>query len=429
MASFPISVPEGCPFPIQNIPFGIFSEATHAALRAGTAFGDWVLDLALVERQGLTFHSVRFESANQGILLQETLNTFAALDKDIRRAVRRRIIELLSDGESWVYSDPALNKAAFYSRKVVILHLPMSIPAFTDFSCFEEHVGNCFAISNIPFNSENNFYKSPMAYNGRASSVLSAGSSFARPHGVYKDPTSGVVKYQPSQKLDYEMELGILISSPLPLGKVVDPDTAATDHIFGYVLLNDWSARDIQMYESMPAGPFNCKAFASHISPWVLMPEALEEARTRPHNQNGDDVPVHIRHASLDRTSYDIQFDVHLARSSGKSAQVSRSNYKHSFFSPGQCVAHRASSGCGLQTGELLGGGTVSSPITSGSVARNGCLMEVTWDGSREVPEIGGTYLDDGDEVTMEAWVQGPSGITIGFGSLSVKVQPAREFL
>jgi fumarylacetoacetase len=184
------------------------------------------------------------------------------------------------------------------------------------------------------------------------------------------------------------MELGILLSKSLPHGQLLDPDTAE-DYIFGFVLLNDWSARDIQMYESMPAGPFNCKAFATHVSPWVVVPEALAVARTDPFHQARDDPPAHVRHGTLKDRSYDIAFNVFITREyidsaiwerkrtlgkgfmsnylSGSGQQpvhISTSNYKHSYFTPAQCTAHRASSGCGLLNGELLGGGTVSSPVS-----------------------------------------------------------------
>ncbi|KAJ5819415.1 hypothetical protein N7474_005006 [Penicillium riverlandense] len=424
MPAYPIQVPENSPFPIQNIPFGIFSDEANRAPRAATVIGNWVLDLALLEYEGL-FDTVLSLSANS--FSQPTLNTFAALGKDVRRKVREAIIQILQDPESKLFGSENLNSRAFHRLEDVNMHLPMHIPAFTDFSCFEEHVGNCFALSNISFGPESNFYKSPMAYNGRASSILPSGTSFPRPRGVFKTPETGIVEYQAVRKLDYEMELGILLSTSLPFGQLLDPDTAE-DYIFGYVLLNDWSARDIQMYESMPAGPFNCKAFASHISPWVVVPEALEASRVSPFHQRREDPPVHVRHTSLKDKSYDIAFDVSITRTGQQPAHVSTSNYKHSYFTPAQCIAHRASSGCGLLTGELLGGGTVSSPESDWpdrSVARNGCLFEITWDGTREVPQTGGMYLNDFDSVIMEAWATGIENARIGFGQLVGTVAPA----
>lgn len=158
-----------------------------------------------------------------------------------------------------------------------------------------------------------NFHHSPMAYNGRTSSIIPSGTNFARPRGVFKDPSTGSVKYAPTQKLDYEMEMGILAAKSVPFGTTLTADEAS-DHIFGFVLLNDWSARDIQMYESLPVGPFNGKAFATSISPWVIVPEALAPSATEPLGQQNDQVPTHIRHSSLSKTIYDISFNVSLAR-------------------------------------------------------------------------------------------------------------------
>ncbi|KAL4863656.1 hypothetical protein BDV12DRAFT_177223 [Aspergillus spectabilis] len=424
MPAHPIQVAENSPFPIQNIPFGIFSTKGNPSLRGATVIGDWVLDLAILEHERL-FHGVLPQGSD--VFSKPTLNEFADLGGNIRQVVRESIIRTLQDPQSSLFCNATLNSRAFHRLETVSMHLPMHIPAFTDFSCFEEHVRNCFALSNIPFTPENNFYKSPMAYNGRASSILPSGTNFPRPQGVYKNPNTGVVEYQPVHKLDYEMELGILLSKSLPHGQLLDPDTAE-DYIFGFVLLNDWSARDIQFYESMPAGPFNCKAFASHISPWVVVPEALAGARTGPFHQAREDPPVHVRHSSLEDRSYDIAFNVFITRSGKQPVHISTSNYKHSYFTPAQCIAHRASSGCGLLNGELLGGGTVSSPESEWpdrSVARNGCLFEITRDGTREVPQTGGFYLNDSDSVTMEAWATGSENVRIGFGQLVGTVGPA----
>ena len=181
---------------------------------------------------------------------------------------------------------------------------------------------------------------------------------------MYQDPSTSEAVFAPTQKLDYELEMGIFVSSPVPWGQTVSADMAAVEHIFGFVLLNDWSARDNQFYESSPIGPFNSKAAGTSISPWVIMPEALEAARTAPLHQKPGDVPAHLEHADLAGTIYDISFESHLARAGTSATRVSRSNLKHSYFSLGQMLAHRACSGCGLRTGELVATGTVSSPVS-----------------------------------------------------------------
>ncbi|KAJ9640502.1 hypothetical protein H2199_006041 [Coniosporium tulheliwenetii] len=475
MPEFPIPVDAASPFPLENIPYGIFSSEKEGKKRAGTAIGQHVVDLAFLERRGF-FAGVSMAFGN--IFAQETLNDFASLPRDVRWKTREAIIAALSSKDSPLFTNRNVNEGAFHRLQDVEMHLPMQISEFTDFSCFEEHVRNgeqpidsCIAVlPNGQDGTSPNFHHSPMAYNGRTSSIIPSGTNFTRPWGVFKDPTTSTVEYSPTQKLDYEMEMGILTAKPVPFGTTLTADEAS-DHIFGFVLLNDWSARDIQMYESLPVGPFNGKAFATSISPWVIVPEALALSATKPLDQGKDQVPTHIRHSSLSKTIYDISFNVFLARSGKKSAKVSTSNLKHSFFTPGQMIAHRSSSGCGMRTGELLGSGTVSSPVSTiflpyfeatfkhaysslttrycypfaflclpfnlppvalqesqwpdPSISRNGCLFELTVDGTRELPGIGGTWLEDGDEVTFEGWAQGANGARIGFGQLTGKILPS----
>ncbi|KAJ9661601.1 hypothetical protein H2201_006457 [Coniosporium apollinis] len=422
MPEFPIPVDAASPFPLENIPYGIFSSEKEGKKRAGTAIGQHVVDLAFLERRGF-FAGVSMAFGN--IFAQETLNDFASLPRDVRWKTREAIIAALSSKDSPLFTNRDVNEGAFHRLQDVEMHLPMQISEFTDFSCFEEHVRNCCRMAKMGLPP--NFHHSPMAYNGRTSSIIPSGTNFTRPWGVFKDPTTSTVEYSPTQKLDYEMEMGILTAKPVPFGTTLTADEAS-DHIFGFVLLNDWSARDIQMYESLPVGPFNGKAFATSISPWVIVPEALALSATKPLDQGKDQVPTHIRHSSLSKTIYDISFNVFLARSGKKSAKVSTSNLKHSFFTPGQMIAHRSSSGCGMRTGELLGSGTVSSPESQWpdpSISRNGCLFELTVDGTRELPGIGGTWLEDGDEVTFEGWAQGANGARIGFGQLTGKILPS----
>lgn len=225
-----------------------------------------------------------------------------------------------------------------------------------------------------------NFWHSPLAYNGRTSSIIPSGTDVPRPKGIYRN-AKGEAELQPSAKLDYEFEMGVIISKPLPWGLTITADEAWEEHIFGYVLLNDWSARDIQAYESIPLGPFNGKSFATSISPWVVLYEALEWSKASPHGQSPGVVLPHLQHKDLEGTTHDIEMVCHLARTyhsiadrdlyslvkgSGKEAKkLSVTNFSHSYFSIGQMICHRALSGCGLRTGELLGTGTMSSPVRS----------------------------------------------------------------
>jgi fumarylacetoacetase len=244
---------------------------------------------------------------------------------------------------------------------------------------------------------------------------------------MYANPQNGMPEYQPTRKLDYELEMGLYIGGQVPFGQTVNADEAE-DHIFGFTLINDWSSRDIQIYESMPAGPIHSKSFGTTVSPWVVMPEALDKSRVRPFEQEEGQAPLHMFHKSLENKAYDIICHASLTRAGGKSTRLSASNTKHMYFTPAQLVAHRSSSRCGLVTGELVGMGTVSSPKEvrpDRSLARAGCLFEMTWDATRELRQTGGMFLEDGDAVTLEAWALGPDGIRIGFGEVSGFIRPA----
>ena len=284
-------------------------------------------------------------------------------------------------------------------------------------------------MTGLKFQEGNNFFFSPIGYTGRCSSLQTSGTPITRPRGVYKNTSSGHPEFQPTAKLDYELEMAMFISKPVPFGQRVTPDEATDEHIFGFVLMNDWSARDIQMYESVPVGPVNSKAFATTVSPWVVMPEALAPAAAAPYGQQLGQVPSHISHTSLDATTYDIDCTALLSRAKQgdgkKPVKLSHSNVSHMFYSPGQLIAHRGSTGCGLVTGELIGMGTVSSPEAvwpDRDLSRAGCLFEMTWDGKQEV--AGGHWLEDGDTVRLEAWANGANGKRIGFGSVVGTIQP-----
>ncbi|EMC95503.1 hypothetical protein BAUCODRAFT_543794 [Baudoinia panamericana UAMH 10762] len=420
MPSFPIATAADCPFPIENIPFGVFSTDGESP-RAATIVGSHILDLAFLEAQGLFKAVLKTTTA---VFAQPTLNAFARQPQDKRAAVRQVVIDLLSNGASPLFANSQINAAAFHDSDKVHLHLPMDIPEFTDFSCFEEHVGNACKMSGMPMLK--NFYHSPIAYNGRVSSMVPSGTSIHRPKGMYKDE-SGQPKLLPSMQLDYELELGILISNPVPYGQTITADQAH-NHIFGYSIINDWSARDIQSYESIPAGPFNSKSFATSMAPWVIVPEALQWAKAAPLNQKDGEVQPHLRHESLADTIYDIDFNAYLGRAGAAPQKVSTTNLKHSYFSLGQMLCHRASSGCGLRTAELVATGTISSPENEWidkSVGHNASLWELSWNGSKEVPVVGGQFIGDNDTVVFDGWATGKNGKRIGFGSLETKVLPA----
>ncbi|SCO91614.1 related to 2-keto-4-pentenoate hydratase/2-oxohepta-3-ene-1,7-dioic acid hydratase (catechol pathway) [Fusarium oxysporum] len=427
MVQYPFPIPDGSPFPILNIPFGIFHTVDNSDPRPGTAVGDHVLDLRILIQNGLPVD----ESVNEA-LASPTLNDFATLAVDVRNSLRKSIQEALRDESSIVYREDA----GIIAADQVTMHVPMKIGGFTDFMCSLEHVqtmGRMAGYNEVP----QNFFDLPAAYNGRASSVIASGQNVTRPHGIIPGPNGAT--YAPSQKFDFELEMGVFISKPIKYGEPT-PASRARDHVFGFVLLNDWSARDIQFYEMAPLGPFNGKATATSISPWIVTVEALEEAgallttedlglrggknTTIPFLRCQDDVAVRVS-TSLSRN--EVTEDL-----------LGKSDLKHLHWSPFQMVAHHSSSGCGLDTGDLLGTGTLSSSTDQiqdfgsdhDAIRRSGCLAELVLGGTRPFTLSDGSelvWLEDGDTITMEGWA-GAGDRVIGFGKVSAKILPANEF-
>ncbi|KAH8585288.1 hypothetical protein B0O99DRAFT_531291, partial [Bisporella sp. PMI_857] len=276
--TFPLKIAPECPFPLSNIPFGVFNTKNSPTKRVGTAIGDYILDVALLESHGLfTACSIpRYNSPLSSIFNQSILNGFAAMPAVKRSAVRKTIIALLSDKNSELFKDPMLNSEAFFKMQDAQMHLPMRVGDFSDFMCSRTHVDNCSKMAGGP-GAPANFYAFPTAYNGRSSSILISGTSIRRPQGMLPAPSS-TFTFAPSQRMDYELEMGIFISAPVPFGHTIQSADEAKKHIFGLVMLNDWSARDIQFAEMTPLGPFNGKGSATTISPWVVMIDALDGA-------------------------------------------------------------------------------------------------------------------------------------------------------
>ncbi|VTT58041.1 unnamed protein product [Fusarium fujikuroi] len=414
MVQYPFPIPNGSPFPISNIPWGIFYTEDDLDPRPGTAVGDHVLDLRILIQGGLPVD----ESVKEA-LESPSLNAFAALAPSVRNSLRKAIQEALRDESSIIYREDTGVIAADQAT----MHVPMKIGGFTDFMCSLEHVqtmGHMAGYSEVP----QNFFDLPAAYNGRASSVIVSGQNITRPHGIIPGPDGAT--YAPSQKFDFELEMGVFISNPIKYGEPT-PASRARDHVFGFVILNDWSARDIQFYEMAPLGPFNGKATATSISPWIVTLEALEEAGALLTTEDlglrgGKNTAIPFLHCPDDVA---VQVSTSLSRNGVTEVLLGKSDLKHLHWSPFQMVAHHSSSGCGLETGDLLGTGTLSSSTEQikefGSdhdpIRRSGCLAELVLGGTRpftlsDESEI--VWLEDGDTVTMEGWA-GSGDRVIGF--------------
>jgi fumarylacetoacetase len=400
---------QGSDFPIQNLPLGIFSVGERHR-RPGVAIGDYVLDLAGIA--DLLNEEWRED------LTQPVLNAWLAHGPEAQNALRARLVELLSDAKFRDDVEPQL-----VGQSEVRMHVPCLVGDYTDFYVGIHHatnVGKQFRPDNplLP-----NYKYVPIGYHGRASSVRASGEPVIRPSGQRKPPDAEAPEYGPSRRLDYELELGMWIGEGNELGTPI-PIGEASDHIAGFCLLNDWSARDLQAWEYQPLGPFLAKSFLTSVSPWVVSPQALTPFRKPiPPRPSGDPQLLPYLSDLADRESggLGIQLEVTLTtekmRGSGLGPHIlSRGSADAAmYWSAAQIVAHHSSNGCNLQPGDLIGTGTLSTDSAGGL----GSLLEISQGGKQPIELQSGeqrTFLEDGDEVTLKAWCEGDGGVRIGLG-------------
>lgn len=407
-------------FPIQNLPYGVFRRGREERPRIGVAIGDFVLDLAEIEGQGL------LESASLSgnrIFAQSSLNAFLALGRNAWRDVRQRISELLSADVSTLRDDAALRERALVPISQVEMLLPVEIGDYTDFYSSREHATNVGAMLRGAENAlMPNWLSLPVAYHGRASSVVVSGTDLRRPQGQSKPEKSPQPVFGPSRALDFELEMGFFVGPGNQLGEPIAA-SRADEHIFGMVLVNDWSARDIQKWEYVPLGPFLAKNFGTSISPWVVTLEALEPFRVPGPAQ---DPPPFPYLATSGNGNYDIHLECHLQTARLQEPYcISRSNSRHLYWNMAQQVAHHTVNGCNLCPGDLLATGTISGPTPDS----RGSLLELAWGGTQPLSLPNGEtrrFLEDGDTVTLTGWCQG-DGYRVGFGEVTGTIVPAIE--
>jgi fumarylacetoacetase len=403
-------------FSLHNLPYGIFSTADDTRARAGVAIGESVLDLALLEEAGL----LRVAPAGARVFDSATLNAFIALGRPAWTAARARIGELLREDHAELRDHAALRARALLPRTVARLQLPLAIGGYTDFYSSKEHATNVGSMFRDPKNALlPNWVHMPIAYNGRASSVVVSGTPVRRPRGQVKPPDADAPLFGPSRKLDVELETAFVVGAPSTLGEPI-PIAAAEAHIFGLVLMNDWSARDIQQWEYVPLGPFNSKSFATSISPWIVTLDALAPFRVAGPAQEPAPLPYL---AQAGAQAFDIELALALKPPGGAATTISRTNFRHLYWSMAQQLAHHTVSGCNVRVGDLMGSGTIS-----GAAADSwGSLLELAWNGQRPLALGGGVtraFLEDGDEVIITGWCQG-DGYRVGFGELRGTILPA----
>ncbi len=407
------SDPEGF-FPIQNLPYGAFSRGGRGKPRIGVAIGDQILDLGVLEEAGLL-------PTPQTLFDVPVLNPFMACGKEVWHALRHALSSLLSADNPRLRDDAALRDRALVAMAEATLHLPFDVAGYTDFYASRQHAFNVGSMFRDPANAlPPNWLHIPIGYNGRASTVVVSGTDVRRPLGQTKEGEEASPRFGPCERLDFELEFGAVVGTGNALGEPVSLDQADA-MLFGFVLLNDWSARDIQKWEYQPLGPFQSKVFATTISPWVVTSEALAPYRVATPEREVDLLP-YLRDTGP--MNYDVSLDVTLSPAGGGQAMlISRSNTKHLYYSAAQQLTHHTACGCRMEPGDLLGSGTISGPDRSSF----GSLLELSWGGKEPLtlPD-GGTrsFLEDGDRLTIAGWAQG-DGHRIGFGECAGTVLPS----
>ena len=395
-------------FPIQNLPYGVFSTKDGLAPRIGVAIGDYVLDLWQLAQD------CRFDLVEPGVFAASQLNPFMALGPKVWSSTRARISELLRHDYSELRDNEELRKRALVPIADARLHLPFAVAGYTDFYSSKEHATNVGVMFRGKDNAlQPNWLHMPIGYNGRASTVVVSGTPVRRPRGQLKPPTADVPSFGPCKRLDFELEMGVVVGQPSAMGEMLT-EKQAEEMIFGFVILNDWSARDIQQWEYVPLGPFQAKAFGTSISPWVVTREALEPFRLHGPEQDPEPLPYLQQ---VQPNNYDMALEVGLrAAPMNEAANICRTNFKYMYWSSVQQLVHHASSGCAMNVGDLLGSGTISGPEKH----QRGSLLEISWNGTEPVelaPGVKRTFLEDGDSLVMRGWCQG-DGYRVGFGEV-----------
>jgi fumarylacetoacetase len=391
-----VPVPPESDFPVENLPYGVFS-TPDGSPRIGVAIGDYVLDLAGV-----------FDDA---VFAAPVLNRFLAQGKSRWQEVRQRITDLLTDPRHQASVRPHL-----VPRAQVRLHMPVEVADYVDFYASIDHAQNMGRILRpdqeplLP-----NWRWLPVGYHGRAGTVVISGTPITRPRGQRRALSEVTPTFGPTRKLDIEAEVGFVVGTPSLLGVPVSVD-AVRDHVFGVVLVNDWSARDLQAWEYVPLGPFLSKSFATSISPWVVPLDALGSAIVPPPAQKPEPLP-YLR--GQENWGLDIALTVRL-----NDTVISQPPYRQMYWTPAQMLAHLTVNGASVRTGDVFASGTVSGPWRD----ERGSLMELSWNGAEPIKLADGTtrsFLEDGDTVTMTASGPGSDGRRIGFGELTGTVLPS----
>ena len=406
-------------FSIQNLPYGVYKTSGTSPARIGVAIGDQVLDLAVLAEKGLLTGGAL---GHGEVFKEQTLNAFMALGRPAWSAARAALTTLLRDDTPTLRDDAGLRDAAFHQQSAVEMVLPAAIGDYTDFYSSREHATNIGIMLRGKDNAlQPNWLHIPVGYHGRASSVVISGTDVRRPMGQTKPAGADQPIFGPSRLMDFELEMGFFVGPGNRLGESI-PIAEASDHIFGMVLVNDWSARDIQAWEYVPLGPFLSKNFATSISPWVVTMDALEPFRCAGPAQTDPEVFPYLR--SPDDRAYDIHLEVGLqSRKMAAPERIATSNLRYMYWNVCQQLAHHTVNGCNARPGDLYGSGTISGPEKH----ERGSMMELSWRGAESIELPNGEerkFLADGDTVIMTGCCE-KDGVKVGFGEVRGTLLPA----
>lgn len=411
-----LQVAKDSDFPIQNIPFGIFLTKDNV-MTIGTRIGDYAIDLSALHQLGY-FKGIEL---TDDVFLQDRLNDFIAHGRGVARKVRNRIADLFDIENTKLKNKKKHHDQIIYNVDDVEVHLPVNIGDYTDFYSSKEHATNVGTMFRDPNNALlPNWLHIPVGYHGRSSSIIPTGKNIHRPYGQSKPASADKPIFGPSKLVDFELEMAFITTDVNKLGERIVIEEAE-DYIFGMVLFNDWSARDIQAWEYVPLGPFLSKSFASTISPWIVTLDALEPFRVKGPSQKPK--PLEYLQQNGDK-SFDIHLSAIIKPENGVENIVTNSNFKYMYWSMAQQLTHHTVNGCNVRTGDMMGSGTISGPTKDSY----GSMLELTWRGANPIKLSDGSerkFINDNDTVIMRGYCQNDK-VRIGFGDCAGKLLPAK---
>jgi len=401
-------------FPIQNIPFGVFLTRDDI-ITIGTRIGDHAIDLGALHQLGY-FNGIPL---TDDIFLQDTLNDFISDGKKTWRLVRDRISKIFEKNNPELRDNEEHKKIVLFTLDEIEMQLPVQIGDYTDFYSSKEHATNVGKMFRDPENALlPNWLHIPVGYHGRSSSIVPSGTPIRRPMGQILPKGNELPEFAPSDMVDFELEMAFITTDVNALGEPIPVDEAE-DYIFGMVLFNDWSARDIQKWEYVPLGPFLAKNFASSISPWIVTLDALEPYRIKSPEQSPEPLP-YLQQTG--RKGFDIHLEVDITPENGEPTTVTRTNFKYMYWTMAQQLAHHTVNGCKVNSGDLMGSGTISGPTPDSY----GSMLELAWQGTKPLQLKNGSTrkaIEDHDTVTLRGYCE-KNGSRIGFGDISTKLLP-----